>query len=118
MSLNGALKVAGQHKGLRMIAGRVDVSGGVPSVGEGAGFSVVDVAAGKVKVVFKESGRKIVSFTASPIEATDTLGHSAKVLARTEASDVTVGIHAADGTDGVLADNVGFYFQALVKDYK
>lgn len=117
MSLNGAMKIAGQSRGLRLVAGRVDVVGGVPSAAKGAGFTVADVAAGQVKVVLDEAGKEIISAVATPIEGTDATGHSVKVDAKTEASDVTFGVYVADATDGALVDNVGFYFQILVKDY-
>lgn len=101
---------------VRKITGRVDVSGGTPSVGAGAGFSVVDTAPGKVQVVLTKPGRVILGAIATPIEATSATGHSVKVLAKTEATDVTFGIYVADATDGALVDNVGFYFEITVKD--
>lgn len=116
MSLNTQAKVAGQARGIRIIAGRVDVATGTPSVGAGSGFTVVDTAAGQVQVVFDEPGRSILSAVATAIETTDATGHYVKVDAKTEASSVVFGIYVADGTDGALVDNVGFYFQIIVKD--
>lgn len=100
----------------RMIAGRVDVSGGTPSVGAGVGFTVTDVAPGQVRVNFREPGKIIISAVATPFEGTDATGHSVKVDAKVEASSVTFGVYAADGTDGVLVDNVPFYFQVILQD--
>lgn len=101
---------------VRILSGRVDVSGGTPSVGVGSGFSVVDTAAGQVQVVFTHPGRRILSAVATPIETTDATGHSVKVDAKVEATSVTFGIYAADGTDGVLVDNVPFYFIIILSD--
>jgi hypothetical protein len=101
---------------LRRICGRVDVASGTPSVGVGNGFTVVDTAAGQVKVVLSRPGRSIICALATPVEGTDATGYSVKVDAKTEASDVTFGIYVADGTDGALADDVGFYFDITVKD--
>jgi hypothetical protein len=109
------LKVQGQNAA-RLICGRVDVSGGSPSAAKGAGFTVVDVAAGQVKIVFDDAAQEILSAVATPIEGTDATGHSVKVDAKTEASDVTFGVYVADGTDGALVDNVAFYFMIVVKD--
>jgi hypothetical protein len=116
MSINTQMKVSGQPGGIRMICGRVDVSGGTPSAAVGEDYSVVDAAAGQVKVVLSKPGKSILSAVATPIEGTDATGHSVKVDAKTEASDVTFGVYVADGTDGALVDNVGFYFQIIVKD--
>lgn len=101
---------------LRSICGRVAVSGGTPSVSKGNGFTVVDVAAGQVKVVLDRPGRSIISAIATPLETTDATGHSVKVDAVVEASSVTFGIYVADGTDGALVDNVDFYFDIKVQD--
>ncbi len=112
-------RIMAQHdRGLRLIAGRVAVSGGTPSVAAGSGYTVSDVAAGQVKIIFNDPAKSIISAVATPEEGTDATGHSVKVDARTEATDVTFGIYAADGTDGVLVDNVGFHFQIWVKDVR
>lgn len=116
MSLKAGLVVDSQSRPVRMICGRVDVASGTPSVGAGAGFSVVDTAAGQVQIVFDNAGRSILSAVATAIEGTDATGHSVKVDAKAEATSVTFGVYAADGTDGVLADDVSFYFQIMIKD--
>lgn len=113
--INHLLSVAAARD-LRVVCGRVDVSGGTPSVGAGEGFSVSDTAAGQVKITFSNAGRSIVCAIATAIEGTDATGHSVKVDAKTEASDVTFGIYVADGTDGALVDNVAFYFLVVLKD--
>lgn len=101
----------------RIIAGRVDVSGGTPAVGAGAGFTVADTAAGKVTVTLDEPGKSIVCAVATAIEGTDATGHSVKVDgAPSDGASVVFGIYAADGTDGVLVDNVAFYFQIIAQD--
>lgn len=109
------IKSARQRR-VRKIIGRVDVSGGTPSVGVGAGFTVVDTAAGQVQVVLDKPGREILCVSAIPIQTTDATAHMIKVDAKTEASDVTFGVYVADATDGALVDNVGFYFEITVKD--
>lgn len=115
MSLNGQLKISG-NRSVRQIIGRVAVASGTPSVAVGEDFSVTDVAAGKVKVTLSKPGRSIIGVSAVPFEATDTTAHFVKVLAKTEASDVTFGVFVADATDGALVDDVGFYFTITVKD--
>jgi hypothetical protein len=101
---------------VRKISGRVDVSGGVPSVGAGSGFTLVDGGAGRVTVTLSLPGKVLLSAHAIPIEATAATGFSAKVLGYTNAASVEFGIYQADGTDGVLVDNVGFFFEITVKD--
>lgn len=105
-----------ESHGVRIIAGRVDVAGGVPSVGVGSGFSVVDTAPGQVQVVFSNPGRRILSAVATAFEGTDATAHMVKVDAKAEATSVTFGVYAADATDGVLADNVPFYFIIVLSD--
>lgn len=100
----------------RHIYGRVDVSGGTPSVGVGRGFTVTDTAAGQVTVNITRPGNSILYASATPVETTDATGHFAKVDAKTEASSVKFGIYVADATDGALVDNVGFYFHIVVQD--
>lgn len=100
----------------RIIAGRVDVAAGTPTVGVGYGFSVVDTAPGQVQVVLTKPGKIIISAIATPIQTTDATGHYVKVDAKVEASSVTFAVYAADGTDGVLVDDVGFYFNIIVQD--
>lgn len=107
-----------EDRGLRIIAGRVAVSAGTPSVAYGSGFSVVDVAAGQVKIVFEHPAKSIISAQCTVSQGTDATGYSAKIDARTEATDVTFGIYVADGVDGALADNVDFDFLILVKDVR
>lgn len=105
-----------ESHGVRMVLGRVDVAGGTPSAAVGSGFSVVDTAAGQVQVVFTDPGKRILSAVATAIETTDATAHSVKVDAKVEASSVTFGIYAHDATDGVLVDDVGFYFQVALSD--
>lgn len=113
----GTKLIQGEHDhGVRMVSGRVDVSGGTPSVGKGRGFTVVDTAAGQVQVVLSNPGKSILSATATPIETTDATAHMVKVDAKVEASSVTFGIYVADGTDGALVDDVGFYFNIVLDD--
>lgn len=110
------MKVDGQRS-IRELVGRIDVAASAASIGAGKGFSVTYVAAGKYKITFKKAGRKIVYAAACPIESTDATGHSAKVKAKTEATDITFSIYAADGVDGVLVDNVSFYFRVVLEDH-
>jgi hypothetical protein len=100
---------------VRKISGRVDVAGGTPSVGAGSGFTVTDGGAGVVGVVFTKPGKSLLSFIAIPIEATAATGHFCKVQAQAY-TGVTVGIYVADATDGAPVDNVGFFFEATLKD--
>ena len=95
-----------KQRKIRCISGRVSVSGGVPSVAAGGGFTLVDSGAGLVDIVLDQPGRVLVSAIAVPIEATTTTAHMAKVISGDESS-VQFGIFAADATDGVLVDNVG-----------
>lgn len=105
-----------KDKSIRKITGRVDVSGGNPSVGAGSGFTLTDGGAGIVTINITKPGRSILGAIAIPIESTEATGHYAKVLAKTEASAVKFGIYVADGTDGALVDNVPFYFEITLKD--
>lgn len=114
--INSFLHVSGQPRKCRAVIGRVDVSGGTPSVGVGEDFTVADTAAGQVTVTLTKPGRSILCALATPIQTTDATAHSVKVDAATEASSVVFGVYAADATDGVLVDNVGFYFAIVVKD--
>jgi len=110
------LKYEGGDK-LRLICGRVDVAAGTPSVGAGNGFTVTDSAPGQVTVNVTRPGRSVISATATAIEGTDATGHSVKVDgAPANGASVKFGIYAADATDGVLVDDVAFYFHILVKD--
>lgn len=84
-----------KDRAVRVISGRVDVSGGAPAVGVGSGFSVVDIAAGQVKVVLDRPGKEILAALAIPIQTTDATGHFAKVDADVEGESVTFGIYAA-----------------------
>lgn len=91
--INGQLKVSNQPVGMRAIIGRVDVSGGTPSVGVGEGFTVVDTGAGQVQVVLDRPGKSIVSIDATALQTTDAKSHSVKVDAKTEASSVVFGVY-------------------------
>lgn len=106
---------SGRAPRLRIVSGRIAVASGTPSASAGNRFSVTDTAAGKVTITLTEPGRTLISAVANAIEATDTLCHSVKILAQS-ASAVTFGIFAHDGTDGVLADDVGFSFMIVVAD--
>jgi hypothetical protein len=100
----------------RIICGRINVSGGTPSIAQGAGFTIADTAAGKVTITFTKPGKALLCAIPAVIENTDATGYSAKIMGTPSESAIVVGIYAADGTDGVLADNVSFYFQAILKD--
>lgn len=100
----------------RIIAGKVSVSAGTPSVAKGLGFSVADTAAGKVTISFTNPGKNLISAVASPIENTDATGYSAKIMGTPDASSIVVGTYVADATDGALADNISFFFQAILED--
>ena len=103
-------------KAQRLVAGRVDVAAGTPSVAQGQGFTVTDTAAGKVTVTFSKPGHQLVSMIATPIENTDATGYSCKIMGTPTGTSAIVGIYVADATDGALADDVGFYFQAVLQD--
>lgn len=107
---------ASRQRQIRKIMGRVAVSGGVPSVAKGADYTVVDTAAGEVQVVLTHPGRQTLCAIATPIESTLATGHSVKVISQVEGTSVIFGVYVADGTDGALVDNVGFYFEITVKD--
>ena len=100
----------------RIIAGRVDVSAGTPAVAKGSGFTVADTAAGKVTISFQQAGKSLISAIASPIENTDATAYSAKIMGTPDAASIVVGTYVADATDGALADNISFYFQAILED--
>ena len=100
----------------RIVCGQVSVSGGTPSVAQGSDFTVTDDAAGKVGIVLSHPGKKLISAVATPIENTDATGYSAKIMGVPAASGFQVGLYAADATDGVLADNISFFFQAILED--
>ncbi len=100
----------------RIIAGRVNVSGGTPAIAAGEGYTIADTAAGKVTITFSNPGTTLISAIACPIENTDATGYSAKIMGTPSASSIVVGVYVADGTDGALADNIPFYFQAILQD--
>lgn len=100
----------------RIIAGRIAVSGGTPSITKGSGFTIADTAAGKVTVTFSQPGHSLICAVASPVENTDATGYSCKIMGAPSGSSIVVGIYVADGTDGALVDNVGFSFQAILED--
>jgi len=100
----------------RIICGRVNVSGGTPAIAAGQGFTIADTAAGKVTITFQRPGKALVSAVASPIENTDATGYSAKIMGTPSASSFVVGTYVADATDGALADNIPFYFVAVLED--
>ena len=100
----------------RIISGRVNVSGGTPAITAGQGFTIADTAAGKVTITFQKPAKALVSAIASPIENTDATAYSAKIMGTPSASSFVVGTYVADATDGALADNIPFYFVAVLED--
>ena len=105
-----------QSHGVRVIAGRVTVSGGTPAVTAGEGFSLTDTGAGQVTVTLSNPGKVTLAAVATPIEGTDATAHMVKVDGITNAESVLFGIYVADATDGALADNVSFSFIIVVSD--
>lgn len=103
-------------KAQRIVAGRVAVSGGTPSVSQGQGFTVADTAPGKVTITFQKPAKALVSAVATPVENTDATGYSCKIMGTPSATSFVVGVYVADGTDGALVDDIGFYFQAVLQD--
>lgn len=103
-------------KSQRLVAGRVNVSGGTPSIAQGQGFTVTDTAAGKVTITLQKPGKQLVSVVACPIENTDATGYSCKIMGTPSATSFIVATYVADATDGALADNIPFYFQAIIQD--
>lgn len=100
----------------RIVAGRIDVSGGTPAIAQGQGFTIADTAAGKVTVTFSKPGKYLVSAIACAIENTDATAYMAKIMGTPDGSSFVVGTYVADATDGALADNIPFYFQAILQD--
>lgn len=105
-----------RSKPQRMVAGKVTVSSGTPAVSIGEGFTVADTAAGKVTITFSRPGRYLVSAVACPIENTDATGYGCKIMGSPDGSSIVVGVYVADATDGALADDVSFFFQAILQD--
>jgi hypothetical protein len=103
------------ERGVKLIAGRVSVSGGTPAIVDGDGFSIADTAAGKVTITLSDPGKAILAALATSTEATDATAHSVKMEVVSESS-VVARIYVHDGTDGALADNVGFSFLIVAKD--
>lgn len=99
-----------------IVAGRISVSGGTPSITQGEGFSIADTGAGQVTVTLSRPGSAIVAAVATAIEGTDATAHSVKVDTITSGTSVLFGIYVHDGTDGALVDNVGFSFLIIVKE--
>ncbi len=100
----------------RMLCGRIDVAAGTPSIAQGAGFTIADTAAGKVTITFSKPGKALLCAHATPIENTDATGYSCKIMGTPSESSIVVGVYAADATDGALADDISFYFSAILKD--
>lgn len=100
----------------RIVAGYITVSSGTPAISAGDGFTIADTAAGKVTITLSKPGKSFISAVATPVENTAATGYSCKIMGTPSGSAIVVGIYAADGTDGVLADDVGFCFQYIVKD--
>lgn len=109
------MKRADRAKRQVHLCGRVNVSGGTPSVAKGSGFTVADTAAGKVTISFTKPGRNLISAIATPIENTDATGYSAKIMGTPDGSSIVVGTYVADATDGALADNISFYFSVVLE---
>jgi hypothetical protein len=96
-----------------MVHGRIAVSGGTPSIAAGSGFTISDTAAGKVTITLDKPGSAIIP-VACPVESTDATSFSCKIHGVPTAFAFIVSIYQDDATDGVLVDNVGFCFSALV----
>lgn len=103
------------ERGLKVIFGRVAVAAGTPSIADGEGFTIADTAAGKVTVTLKDPGKAIVAALCTSTEATDATAHTVKAEV-VSSSVVLFRVYAHDGTDGVLADDVGFSFMIAAKD--
>lgn len=110
------LKTDSRAKALRLLCGRVAVSGGAPSVSAGEGYTVVDTAAGKVEIVPSKAGKSLISAIAIPIENTAATGFSCKIMGTPTGASIIVAVYQHDGTDSVLVDNIGFYFQIVLQD--
>lgn len=110
------MKTDPRAKAQRIVAGRVDVASGTPSVAKGQGFSVADTAAGKVTITFQKPAHQLVSLVATAIEGTDATSHTCKVDGAGDGTSVVVSVYVADATDGALVDDVGFYFVAVLQD--
>ena len=96
------------ERGLKAVCGRVAVSGGTPSVVDGDGFTLVDVAAGKVRVTVSDPGKSILTAVANPNGAIDATAYTVDVEVESSTS-VLFRVFVVDGTDGALVDNVGFH---------
>lgn len=103
------------ERGMKVVAGRVSVSGGTPAVVDGDGFTLTDVAAGKVRVTLSDPGKAILSAVATSTEATDATAHFVKGEVESS-SAVLFRVYVADATDGALVDDVGFSFVIVSKD--
>lgn len=99
----------------RRISGIIAVAAGTPSVSQGTGFTLTDTAPGQVTINITKPGRRLIEINALVIENTAATGFSIKAMSQS-ASAVTFGIYQADGTDGVLVDNVGFSFGLVLSD--
>lgn len=110
------MKLDSRAKSYRALVGRVAVAAGAPSVSAGGGFTVVDTAAGKVEIVPTKPGKALISAIAIPIENTDATGFSCKIMGTPTGSSIIVGVYQHDGTDSVLVDNIGFYFDIVLQD--
>ena len=107
--------VKGIERGLKVVAGRIAVAAGTPSVVDGDGFTLTDVAAGKVRVTLADPGKAILSAIGCSTEATDATAHMVKAEVESS-SAVLFRVYVADATDGALVDNVGFSFLIVAKD--
>ncbi len=104
-----------RNRSTRRISGRIAISGGVPSIAAGSGFTITDGGPGLVTVTVTNPGRSLLYASAIPIEPTAATGHYAKVVTQAY-NAVQFGIYVADATDGAVVDNVGFFFELLLKD--
>ncbi len=109
------IKSEKQARRIRKVSGVIAVAGGTPSISAGTGFTISDDGAGLVTVTLSRPGRSLIGVQAMAIESTTTVSHQVKAISAT-ATAVQFGIFAVDGTDGVLADNVGFSFELTLKD--
>lgn len=100
------------ERGLKLVAGSVAVAGGTPSVVDGDGFSVIDVAAGKVRVRLADPGKSILVAVANSSETTDADGYYVKY----EIEDYRDVVFRIYDEAGALVDNVGFGFIIVAKD--
>lgn len=96
-AITDSMKIERGNGNIRKFIGRVTVSGGVPAIAAGSGFTLVDTAPGEVQVVLTRPGRKFMSINAVPLESSTSGAHTVKVISVTQASSVIFGIYASGG---------------------